>query len=65
VTDILPFRIALGVVAYGISFGIQELSGSIYLNVFLFSIVGIPSKSVALWLQNRYNLYHLKANITL
>ncbi|KAL4240616.1 hypothetical protein ACF0H5_001407 [Mactra antiquata] len=44
---------ALGIVSYGISFGIQSLSGNIYLNFFLFSIVGIPSKVIALWLQNR------------
>lgn len=48
------FRFALGIVSYGISFGIQSLSGNIYLNLFLFSLVGIPSKSIALWLQNRY-----------
>lgn len=45
---------ALGVVSYGIAFGIQTLSGNIYLNLFLFSLTGIPSKSVALWLQNRF-----------
>ncbi|KAL4240699.1 hypothetical protein ACF0H5_001491 [Mactra antiquata] len=44
---------ALGLVSYGLSFGIQSLSGNIYLNLFLFSLVGIPSKGLALWLQNR------------
>ncbi|XP_060552264.1 organic cation transporter protein-like [Ruditapes philippinarum] len=55
ITILLSFSwFALGVVKYGIEFGIQELSGNIYLNVFLFSIVGIPGKAVALWLQNRF-----------
>ncbi|XP_053400509.1 uncharacterized protein LOC123558300 [Mercenaria mercenaria] len=48
------FKLALGIVSFGISFGIQSLSGSIYLNVFLFALTGIPSKAIALWLQNRY-----------
>ena len=51
---ILLHRIALGLITYGISFGITRLSGSIYLNLFLFKLVQIPSKSIAIWLQNRY-----------
>jgi len=46
-------RAALGIVSYGIAFGIQALSGNIFFNMFLFSIVGIPSKAIAMWLQNR------------
>ncbi|XP_060552265.1 organic cation transporter protein-like [Ruditapes philippinarum] len=46
--------IALGVVSYGISFGIQTLSGNIYLNYFLFSLTSIPTKGIAIWLQNRF-----------
>ncbi|XP_053385092.1 solute carrier family 22 member 4-like isoform X2 [Mercenaria mercenaria] len=45
--------LALGMVFYAITFGIQALSGNIYLNLFLFSLAGIPTKVVALWLQNR------------
>ncbi|XP_060565156.1 solute carrier family 22 member 21-like [Ruditapes philippinarum] len=41
-------------VLYAITFGIQALSGNIYLNLFLFSIAGIPTKIIALWLQNRF-----------
>ncbi|XP_045211159.2 organic cation/carnitine transporter 2-like [Mercenaria mercenaria] len=43
----------LGLVGYGLYFGIQKLSGNIYLNAFLFTLCAIPSKSIALWLQNR------------
>ena len=50
----LSSRLALGMVLYAITFGIQALSGNIYLNLFLFSIAGIPTKIVALWLQNRF-----------
>ncbi|XP_053385115.1 organic cation/carnitine transporter 2-like [Mercenaria mercenaria] len=46
--------IALGVVSYGIAFGIQSLSGNIFFNLFLFSLTGIPCKAIALWLQNRF-----------
>ncbi|XP_053393411.1 organic cation/carnitine transporter 2-like isoform X2 [Mercenaria mercenaria] len=44
----------LGLVSYGIGFGVQALSGNLYFNFFLFSLVGIPSKAIALWLQNSY-----------
>ncbi|XP_052816361.1 organic cation/carnitine transporter 2-like [Mya arenaria] len=46
--------VALGLVSYGISFGIQSLSGNIFFNLFLFSLVAIPSKGIAVWLQNRF-----------
>ena len=54
---LLNSRIALGFITYGINFGITRLSGSIYLNIFLFKLVQIPSKGIAIWLQNRYVLY--------
>ena len=44
----------MGIIGYGISFGIQRLAGSIYLNMFLFHLVTIPSKFITLWLINRY-----------
>ncbi|XP_045211468.2 organic cation transporter protein-like [Mercenaria mercenaria] len=44
---------ALGLVSYGLAFEIQALSGNVYLNFFLFSLVGIPSKGIGIWLQNR------------
>ncbi|KAL4240146.1 hypothetical protein ACF0H5_000940 [Mactra antiquata] len=44
---------ALDIVSYGIYFGIQILSGSIYLNMFLFALVGIPTKFFTIYLQNR------------
>ncbi|XP_060552261.1 organic cation/carnitine transporter 2-like [Ruditapes philippinarum] len=46
--------VALGLVSYGIAFGIQSLSGNIYFNLFLFGLTEIPSKAIALWLQNRF-----------
>ncbi|XP_053395964.1 organic cation transporter protein-like [Mercenaria mercenaria] len=44
----------LGLVSYGIKYGIQALSGNIFFNLFLFNLCGIPSKGIALWLQNRF-----------
>ncbi|KAL4240148.1 hypothetical protein ACF0H5_000942 [Mactra antiquata] len=45
---------SLDIISYGIYFGIQTLSGNMYMNIFLFSIVGIPSKFLAIYLQNRF-----------
>ncbi|XP_060594867.1 organic cation/carnitine transporter 2-like isoform X2 [Ruditapes philippinarum] len=45
---------ALGLVFYGISFGIQALAGNIYLNLFLFSVVSIPAKIITVYLTNRF-----------
>lgn len=60
VTVLCPhFRAALGLVSYGLVFGVQALSGNIYFNFFLFNLVGIPSKAVALWLQNRFAVIFL------
>ncbi|XP_053395829.1 solute carrier family 22 member 21-like [Mercenaria mercenaria] len=47
-------RMGLGLVSYGIKYGIQALSGNIFFNLFLFNLCGIPSKGIALWLQNRF-----------
>ncbi|XP_060575042.1 solute carrier family 22 member 4-like isoform X2 [Ruditapes philippinarum] len=44
---------ALGVIGYGIGFGIKKLSGNLFLNLFLFSVVSIPSKVITIFLQNR------------
>ena len=49
----LCLRFALGVIGYGVMFGIQRLSGDIYLNMFLFAMVTIPAKVVTVWLTNR------------
>lgn len=46
-------RLSLGVIAYGISFGIKKFSGSFFLNLFLFAIASIPSKSLSIFLQNK------------
>ncbi|XP_053393423.1 solute carrier family 22 member 4-like isoform X2 [Mercenaria mercenaria] len=46
--------VGLGLISYGISYGVQSLSGNLYLNFFLFALTGIPSKAIALWLQNKF-----------
>ncbi|XP_060565157.1 organic cation transporter protein-like [Ruditapes philippinarum] len=50
---LLTWLFALGLVFYGISFGIQALAGNIYLNLFLFSVVSIPAKIITVYLTNR------------
>lgn len=45
--------LAFGLIFYGITYGIQALSGNIYLNLFLFSLTSIPAKVVDLWIQNK------------
>ncbi|WAQ97184.1 ORCT-like protein [Mya arenaria] len=45
---------ANGLAYYGISFGIQSLSGNIYLNMFLFNIVGVPAKTASMVMTNYF-----------
>ncbi|OWF39252.1 organic cation transporter-like protein [Mizuhopecten yessoensis] len=46
--------IACGYGYYAISFGVQSLSGSLYLNMFLLSVVEIPAQASSYYLTNRY-----------
>ncbi|XP_021376626.1 solute carrier family 22 member 6-A-like [Mizuhopecten yessoensis] len=39
---------------YAISFGVQSLSGSLYLNMFLLSVVEIPAQASSYYLTNRF-----------
>ena len=50
------FRFALGIVSYGIGFGIPNLAGSIYLNMFIFPAVEIPARFIQPWLLNKYDV---------
>lgn len=45
--------LSLGVIGYGIGFGIKKLSGNFFLNMFIFAIVSIPSKLLTIYLQNK------------
>ena len=55
-------RITFGYGYYAIAFGVQQLSGSLYLNMFLLSIVEIPAQMLTYFLNNWY-VWHLKSNI--
>jgi len=48
------FRISLGLGGYGIQFGLQALTGSLFINVFLLGMVSSPLQFVVIWAQNRY-----------
>ena len=48
------FRVGIGLAYYGISFGVQALSGNIFVNMVLFNVTGVPTKAIGMWLQNRY-----------
>ena len=45
-------RLALGMVSYGIQYGMQALSGDFFLNLFFFSVFTIPSGIVGIALAN-------------
>ena len=45
-------RLALGMVSYGIQYGMQALSGNFFLNMFFFSVFSIPSGVVGIALAN-------------
>ncbi|KAL4216981.1 hypothetical protein ACF0H5_023438 [Mactra antiquata] len=44
--------LSLGLISYGIGFGVKKFSGNFFFNLFLFSILSIPSKAIAMYLQN-------------
>ncbi|XP_053408167.1 solute carrier family 22 member 4-like isoform X2 [Mercenaria mercenaria] len=44
--------LALGLLSYGIQYGIQALSGNFFLNLFLFSIITVPATFIAIYLSN-------------
>ena len=50
--SIYPIRVELGLAGYGIQFGIQKLSGSLYLNMFLIGIIGAPLSFLTIYLTN-------------
>ena len=47
------FRLSLGIMGYGIQFGVPNLSGDLYLNIFLIGIIGAPLQFVNICLCNR------------
>lgn len=49
-------RLACGYGYYAISFGVEQLSGSLYLNMFLLSIVEIPALLLT-WYMNNWYVY--------
>ena len=51
--DPFTFRMVIGLADTGILYGVQNLSGNFYLNLFLYKLVQIPAKSLGIWLQNR------------
>ncbi|KAL4228893.1 hypothetical protein ACF0H5_011933 [Mactra antiquata] len=44
--------LALGLLSYGIQYGIQALSGNLFMNLFLFSVIIIPATLIAIGLCN-------------
>lgn len=44
----------LGLGGYGIQFGVQALSGNLYVNIFLLGLIGSPIQFLVIALQNRY-----------
>lgn len=49
---LFPHRLASGYSYYAISFGVEELSGDLYLNMFLLSAVEIPAQAVTWFFNN-------------
>ncbi|XP_052789707.1 solute carrier family 22 member 4-like [Mya arenaria] len=45
--------LTLGVIGYGVGFGVKEFSGNFYLNLFLFALASIPFKLISIYLQVR------------
>ena len=47
-------RFSCAIVYYGMTFGAQGLSGNLYLNIFLLTIVEVPSFASTFWLLRKY-----------
>jgi hypothetical protein len=47
------YRFANALVYWGVSYGAVDLGGNRYLNVFLISVVEIPSNFALIWSANR------------
>lgn len=54
------FRLSCGYSYYAIAFGVDQLSGSLYLNMFLLSIIEIPSSLITWFLANRFVILIIK-----
>ena len=44
----------MSVIYYGLSFGVDKLSGNLYLNIFLMTIIEIPGLVSIMYLTNWY-----------
>ena len=40
---------------YGLTFGIQNMAGNMYLNMFLVNIIELPANCLAMYAVNRYD----------
>lgn len=49
----LHCRITLGLGGYGIQFGITDLSGNLYINIFVLGLLASPLQFIFIYLQNR------------
>ncbi|XP_060576896.1 organic cation/carnitine transporter 2-like [Ruditapes philippinarum] len=46
--------ITLGLGGYGIQYGITDLSGNLFINIFLYGLISSPTQFVCVYLQNRF-----------
>ncbi|XP_053392449.1 organic cation transporter protein-like [Mercenaria mercenaria] len=46
--------ITLGLGGYGIQFGVTDLSGNLYVNIFVFGLIASPMQFICIYLQNRF-----------
>ena len=43
---------------YGLTFGIQNMSGDLYINMFLMNVIEIPANFVTMYIVNRYVCFY-------
>lgn len=52
-SDLFSFRFSCGYAYYAISYSVDQLSGDLYLNMFLLSVIDIPALMSIWYLSNR------------
>ena len=48
------YRASMSYGYYGLTFGIQNMAGNMYLNMFLVNIIELPANCLAMYAVNRY-----------
>jgi len=49
----------MGLSTYGIQFGVEALTGNLFVNIFLLGLLASPLQFIIIYLENRYGVYDI------